>query len=323
MEYKYGGKILKLPDFIIVGAMKSGTTSLHHLLSNHNAVFMPPREILFFDIDDIEQNLNFYLQVSPEWIFHDYEKHFDKYLAWYASFFENAGDNQIIGEDSTTYMASTVAPRRISDLLPAAKLIFMLRDPVARTYSHYWHLVHNGMAIYDFEKTLECMPGTLLQRSLYKQQIELFLRFFRRSSMKFIIFEDFVSQTQNTVDDVCSFLGIDKSIRTNIMNTHRNPSNVPRNAKLQILFNHLFRTKKLVTHDFGAHLPGIPKTRKNRISRKIHALCHRFSFSVQRSYPPMKPKTEKFLQHVMAKENRGLSEIIGIGLKQHWPYFKS
>src|SRR4029453_15619679 len=108
----------------------------------------------------------------------DYEHHCQDYLGWYSSFFQNAADGQVIGEDSTTYMASSKASRRIARLLPNVKLIFMLRDPVTRAYSHYWHLVKTGPVIYDFESTLRHTPYTILQRGYYKEQIERFMEYF-------------------------------------------------------------------------------------------------------------------------------------------------
>lgn len=130
----------RLPDFIIAGAMKAGTTSLHHILKHHKHVFLPEDEIFFFDLDDIQQHPDFFMDARGKWIFHDYERHYQDYLEWYSSFFESADDGQVIGDDSTTYMASRKAPQRIARLLPDVKLIFMLRDPVVRAYSHYWHL---------------------------------------------------------------------------------------------------------------------------------------------------------------------------------------
>ena len=107
---------------------------MHHILNHHDNVFIPGREIYFFDIDDVQQHPDFFMDDRGKWIFHDYEHHCKDYLEWYSSFFQNAADGQVIGEDSTTYMASSKAPPRIARLLPNVKLIFMLRDPVSRAY---------------------------------------------------------------------------------------------------------------------------------------------------------------------------------------------
>jgi len=313
---------VRLPDFIICGAMKSGTTSLHYILNQHKDIFMPNREIMFFDIDDIEQNFDFFVQTSKTSLFFDYEKKFDEYLAWYKSFFREAKQNQLIGEDSTTYMASKKAPSRIADLLPNVKLIFMLRDTTSRTYSNYWHLVRTGHAIYNFEKTLQYMPGTLVQRSLYKEQIERYKKYFPDKNMKFIIFKDFIKNNQRNIDDICKFIGLETSIDVRKINTHKNPTNVPRNIRLQIVYNHLFRTRRLVTQGFGSHLPNLPQNEPKRFWRKMDKLVYNLNFTDKKSYPQMNCKTRKFLEKLFAKENRGLSKLIGKNLKKYWTYME-
>ena len=311
---------IPLPDFIIVGAMKSGTTSLHNILSHHENIFIPKREIMFFDIDDIVQNLDFFVQVSRKWNIFDFDKRLDEYLKWYSLFFNDANDNQIIGEDSTTYMASQNAPKRIAQLLPDVKLIFMLRDPVKRSYSNYWHLVHSGNAMYDFEKTIQFMPGTILQRSLYKSQIERFKRCFKEKYLYYIVFEEFIVNTQKRIDEVCKFLGLSSSLDIRKLDTHKNPTKVPKNIKLQIWFNHIFRSHHLVCKRFASHLANVPKEKSNLMIRKIDKIMYRFNFSEKKSYPPMNRKTEKFLEKLFAKENRGISKSIGIEVKKYWPY---
>lgn len=312
----------RLPDFIIVGAMKSGTTSLHYMLDQHKDIFIPNREIMFFDIDDIEQNFDFFVQTSNKWLFFDYKKNFDEYLVWYKSFFKEAKNGQVIGEDSTTYMASQKAPSRIADLLPEVKLIFMLRDSVLRTYSNYWHLVRTGHAIYNFEKTMQYMPGTLIQRSLYKKHIQRYKKYFPDKNMKFIIFKDFIKNNQRNIDDICKFIGLETSVDVRKINTHKNPTKVPINIRLQIVYNHLLRTQRLVTQEFGSHLPNLPQNEPKRFWRKMDKLVYKLNFTDKKSYPPMNYKTRKFLEKLFAKENRGLSKLIGKNLKKYWTYME-
>ena len=100
----------RFPDFIIAGAMKAGTTSMRHILNGHDNIFIPQREIYFFDMDDGQQHPDFFMDDRGEWAFPDYEHHYKDYLDWYCRFFQNASDEQVIGEDSTTYMASNKAP---------------------------------------------------------------------------------------------------------------------------------------------------------------------------------------------------------------------
>ncbi|MFB6198886.1 MAG: sulfotransferase, partial [Halobacteriaceae archaeon] len=132
-----------VPDFIIGGAMKSGTSSMRWILSSREDVFIPDRELHFFTMGDPIQFTET-VKFHPERIRFDLDD--EKKTEWYKSFFEAAQSDQLIGEDSTSYLPSRVAPRRIREFLPDVKLIFMLRDPVERTYSHYRHLLMTGRA---------------------------------------------------------------------------------------------------------------------------------------------------------------------------------
>jgi hypothetical protein len=117
----------KVPNFIIIGAMKSGTTSIHHILASRDDVFLPEKEVYFFDVDDIEQHGDFFIKTKNGWTFHDFEADFDTYFEWYQKYFARAEPGQMIGEDTTTYLASKKAPVRIAKLLPNVKLIAVLR----------------------------------------------------------------------------------------------------------------------------------------------------------------------------------------------------
>lgn len=76
----------------------------------------------------------------------------------------------------------------------------MFRNPVDRAYSQYWHLVRPGSAIYDFDRSLQYMKGTILQRGNYKEQANRFLDVFPRENLKFIIFENFIGNMEEKVD---------------------------------------------------------------------------------------------------------------------------
>ena len=318
----------RLPDFIIVGAMKAGTTSMYHILNHHDDVFIPGREIYFFDMDDIQQHPDFFMDDRGNWTFHDYEHHSKDYLDWYSSFFQNAADGQVIGEDSTTYMASSKAPRRIARLLPNVKLIFMLRDPVTRAYSHYWHLVNSGRAIYDFEGTLLHTPGTILQRGYYKEQIERFTQYFPEDQLKFVIFEEFTKNIQAIVDDVCKFLGLRTTVETGAVDTHRNIGTAPRSLRLKLRANRINR--KAAERIYRGYLPtpGIKKQKSPTFGRFIEHLSPTMVISriVNRAprpkYPPMASGVREFLEQLYAKENMGLGELIGIDIERYWPYMR-
>jgi len=132
-----------LPDFLIIGTQRGGTTSLYRYLQQHPAV-MPA--ILNKGI-------------------HYFDTNFDRGPAWYRSHFptsiakalrrRRSGEPVMTGEGSPYYSFHPLAADRIADLLPEARFIFMLRDPISRAYSHYQHEVSRGFEDLPFEMALE------------------------------------------------------------------------------------------------------------------------------------------------------------------------
>ncbi len=116
---------MRLPDFIIIGAAKLGTTTLYNYLSLHPQICMSPvRETEFFAKD---------------------EKYI-KGLEWYGSFFSNASPHQVCGEKSVTYTIVSKFPEavpRIAQVLPNVKLIYIMRHPVDKAYAFYGQPIKN------------------------------------------------------------------------------------------------------------------------------------------------------------------------------------
>ncbi len=314
-----------LPDFIIIGAQKSGTSSLHAILAHHPRVYIPQREIFFFDVDDVEQHPDFFVRTARGWTDHDFERDFATYLAWYRSLFEDARPGQVIGEDSTTYLASRAAPGRIAATLPGVKLIALLRDPVTRAYSHYWHTVSTGRATMTFEQSLRHARGNLITRGLYLEQIERYLAHFDRQSLKVILFEEFVSDEQSTVDDVCAFLGLDPGVDLSTVDPHRNRASPPLSLPARLLVNRLFQ--RFTAKSYAGRIPNMPSYRPDSLSSRIerHPLARRLADGYEalrprRRYPPMRPETRAHLEGVFRRANTGLSELIGRDVSRHWPY---
>ena len=206
---------MKLPDFIIAGAMKCATSSLHFILPKHPDIFIPDREIHYFNRPDYSR---LYQRESP---------------------FKGSKPGQVIGEDSPGYLLSEIAPKQISKLVPDAKIIIILRDPTSRTYSAYWHRVRTGRAIHDFEKSLlQVTRNSLIERSLYKKQIAKFLRFIPRENIHFILFEEFIRDIPATIDRVLDFIGVPlEKINFGQIDTHYQPALIPRYLTLQLWRN--------------------------------------------------------------------------------------
>ncbi len=194
--YRATAWLRPLPNSLIIGGMKCGTTTLNSWLRSHPGVaFSAIKEVHFFD------------------------RNYDKGEAWYRSFFpllESWGGAKCVIEATPAYLfrASVVAPR-MHRLLPSARLILMLRDPVKRAISHYGHRVRNGEEHRPIEDALMAdsgpAPGShneYKSRGLYSDQIREFLRYYPASNLMIIKSEDFFVDPAPIYMAVQEFFGL-------------------------------------------------------------------------------------------------------------------
>ena len=175
-----------LPNFLIIGAAKSGTTWLYEKLRRHPEVYMPGvKELAFFSRDDNSAGK------TQEW----YEKHFETAPA--------------VGEATPAYLYHQQAPRRIAELIPDVKLIACLRYPTDRTYSHYW--MNRGLGEVDctFREAIRGGQRPCVEQSLYGEQIDRYLSCFERDQLLILISEEIFSEPSASLNQVCSFLRVD------------------------------------------------------------------------------------------------------------------
>jgi hypothetical protein len=201
-----------LPDFVIIGTMKGGTTSMFQYLAQHPQVHPPFRkEIKFFDI------------------------HYAKGLGWYRSHFPlwlKMKDGALTGEATPYYLFHPLAAERMAKVLPKVKLILMLRNPVDRTYSHFNHMVRVGREPLHFDKAIaaesERLAGeaerivanpnystfmhghySYLARSRYAEQLPRWLEAFPREQMLILPSEEQTTSPAAAFQKVLDFLGLD------------------------------------------------------------------------------------------------------------------
>ena len=178
------------PNFLIIGAMKSGTTTLYHHLRVHPQVFMPANKEPQFFSDE------------PMWT---------RGFGWYESLFAQAGDAVAIGEASTDYTKYPLyphVPERIFHYAPDMKLIYILRAPVQRMYSHYVHNYYAGRVDGSPAQVLLNDPHYLAV-SCYYLQIQQYLAFFPSDQLKLIVLDDLKHNPRQVMRDVFGFLGVD------------------------------------------------------------------------------------------------------------------
>ena len=179
-----------LPDFILVGGMKCGTTSLAQQIHSHPEIFMPDiKEPQFFSIED-------------RW---------SRGREWYEGLFAGAEGAKAVGEASTTYTMYPVVqrvPQRMASLIPNARLLYMVRDPIDRLMSHYMHEWYAGRLNVELPVAVES-DRRLVDYGRYYYQIEQFLPYFPADRWQVLLFEDFKENPRATSRVVYTFLGVD------------------------------------------------------------------------------------------------------------------
>jgi hypothetical protein len=205
-----------LPDFLIIGAQKAGTTALYSYLREHPAIAGPPwKEVSFFD------------------------RHFWRGDAWYRGHFPNrlylrrmrsrAGVEPMVGEASPSYVFHQLAPQRVAALVPDVRLIALVRNPIDRALSHYHHEVALGREQLRFEDALAQEDArlegelermldpkyfshawwnfTYLSRGRYAEQLERWLEIFPRERLLVVPSEDLLERAGETYGHILNFLG--------------------------------------------------------------------------------------------------------------------
>jgi hypothetical protein len=206
-----------LPDFLIIGTQRGGTTSLYKYLVRHpNLAHALTKELRFFDL------------------------HFDRGIDWYRSRFPSRryreqarrrGTNLVVGEASPDYMFHPHTPARVAGVLPEVKLIVLLRNPVDRAYSHYWHQAKRAHEPLSFEEAIdregERLAGELermladehyvsyerhhhsyLARGLYAEQLAVWFERFPRGQFLIERSEDLFADPGSVFHRVQDFLGL-------------------------------------------------------------------------------------------------------------------
>ncbi|MEZ4796957.1 MAG: sulfotransferase [Flavobacteriaceae bacterium] len=227
-----------LPDFLIVGAAKSGTTSLCHSLSQHNDIFISdPKEPKFLTYKFLKKSYN-----GPG---DDFTlKKAIKKINDYKQLFKNAKPNQIKGEASvdSLYYYDFVIPE-IKEKIGDPKIIIMLRNPSQRAFSAYSHLIRDNREVLSFEDGLKKENERLeagfefiwayKKASLYFDSVKSYIENF--TNVKVIIFEEFISNKKEGLIDVLNFLERDCSIIDKIQFNRQNVSGKPKNKWLNAL----------------------------------------------------------------------------------------
>ncbi len=192
----------KWPNFFIVGAPKAGTTSLYAYLKETKDIYMSPvKEPRYFQIRIPESYLP---RISDK--------------AKYLKLFRKVTDEKAIGEATPTYLQDPESAKLIHNVVPDARIIILLRDPVERAFSHYLTIKSQGIEKNSFHNVIKQsieirLKGiekynTYLDHGLYAKAVKRYVNIFGTNKVKILIFEEFIKDPKKTIQDVLDFLGV-------------------------------------------------------------------------------------------------------------------
>lgn len=178
-----------LPNFLGIGAMRSGTTWLDRVLRTHPNIYLPERrkEVHFFN------------------------KYYERGIDWYQDFFllsQQASKYQSIGEITPAYLYFPEVPARIKEHIPNCKFIVIFRNPADRAYSHYGFQVKNYAEKRTFLELLDREPE-VFSKGLYGQQLKRYLQYFPLDNFCILIYEHALKNPEETLKQLADFLSID------------------------------------------------------------------------------------------------------------------
>jgi Sulfotransferase domain len=226
------GRAVTLPNFLLLGAMKAGTTAVFYGLRQHPEIYVSSvKEPHFFSYLGVERPPRAHHVTRLE----DYERLFD-----------DAGDALAIGECSPSYISHPRAAERIRSIVPDARLVAILRDPADRAFSHYQHRLQIGRehhpdflkAIDDYEATgaeTGMAWSTYLECGFYGRHLRRFLALFDAGQLHWILYDDFRKQPLEVLSDLFRFLGVDPTFESKMQWYWR--SGQPRSRRLFDLIN--------------------------------------------------------------------------------------
>lgn len=264
------------PDFIIVGAMKSATTDIANQLSSHSEIAMAPGEPSFFSRDDIYEN-------GEEWYLEQLNLYVNE-------------ETRLVGEKTPGYSnRHTLSAERIHQMYPEVKLIWILRNPVDRAYSHFLHALKLSREGKRFESAIEeelkgnrPLKSGYIERSRYDLQVEHYLKYFPIESMYFMIFEDYKKDPISELDKLFKFLGVSGQ-NFQLQTKRSNPTIIPRCPYF------LHTLSKILEQ-------------KNPLFKNIKRILR---YKKSPGYPRLSESTRQLLQDELYDNIRNVEKIIG------------
>lgn len=283
---------LRLPDFYVIGAAKCGTSTLAAHLAAHPGIFMSPiKEPEFFAVDEV----------------------FAKGFEWYGELFRRASPEQKCGEASTAYTRAPQFPhaaKRIAAATPDAKLIYLMRHPVDRAYSHYVHrLTKELFPRRPIRRTFEqhvVLDPMCLDGSRYMDQIQRYLDHFPKESLLCLFTESLRSDPQATVNRALGFLGLDPMTLKDA-SLQRNETARQRRNRIRAHVTGRWRDVPVLNQVVRS----LPQSWRDQAYRFLKSTPYGRWMTRRHTPKPMRPETRAKLLAEFAPGNAALRDFLG------------
>lgn len=294
----------KLPNFLIIGAAKSGTTALYHYLGQHPEVFLSPiKETNFFAQKGNKVHYNGPMDNS---ITH---KKTITDIVNYKNQFINVFDEKAIGEICPSYLYFEDAAKNIKEHIPEVKIIAILREPVSRAFSAWVHLTRDRREYLSFSDAIADEHRRIkenwaeiwhyAEEGKYYNQLKRYYDIFPNDNIKVIIYEDFKKNPLTVYKEISDFIGVNSSFEPN-MNVKHNTGSLSRNRFL----THLFMKPNIFKTFFRNIFPLF-------IRKKIELILFRSNLI---SVPSLSKENKKQLKLLFYEDVRKLEELLNIEL---------
>jgi len=228
-ENRFFGDLMtsRLPNMLIIGAAKAGTTALYRYLNEHPDIYMSAvKETNYFACDGDDTKAWTERSVNNKFKFRTLDE--------YRQLFSEAGEASVVGEASPLYLESPTAASRIHALLPEVRLIASLRDPADRAFSAYMMKVRHARETWRVDKAFD-PESHYVRVGFYYEKVKRYYDLFPSRQIKVVLFNDLRRAPLDVCKDLFGFLGVDEKFSPDMGQIH-NVGAFPKNKLLNVVF---------------------------------------------------------------------------------------
>lgn len=288
---------MTFPNLFVIGAMKAGTSSLHEYLHQHPAIFMSR----FKEPQYFAPHRTRWGQAWGEGNCYP-----EPGMDWYLRLFADAADAKYAGESSVSYTAvpwMTGCHERIHAFNPDARLIYLMRDPVERTVSHYWHFVADGREDRDMLTAVQ-RDVEYVSRSNYVLQIKPYLEKFGHDQVYLLSLEELTERPRATFGNLFHWLGVDPEFPIEVGKKFNIGNPVLRQTRRGRVFLDTFlkswRWKRMEAH--------VPRFLPRMVERMTYRTVRRRASEAQAAV--------RYLRPILQEHTQALAELVGRGFPE-------